>query len=143
MISKRSVLLLLAISWSIIFSGCWDRNIRVPRTVPVQGRVLWRGKPLSGVRVTFHPQFDTGRVAFLPTGWTDANGYFTLSTARIGDGAMPGDYVVTFEWIQVSHDRLGLEIEVDVWKGKYASVETSPWRVTVSSDSQQFDFQLN
>jgi len=82
--------------------------------------VLKGGKPAVGVKVTFHPKFDMGAVKFTPTGMTDRNGRFTLSTASANDGAPPGEYTVTFELLKAGTDNRGLDVEVDVWKGKYA-----------------------
>jgi len=59
--------------------------------VAVTGTVTVNGKPAEGVEVMFNPQ-GSGRMA---TAHTDASGRFSLSTAAAGDGALPGDYVVT------------------------------------------------
>jgi len=59
-------------------------------TVAVTGTVTLMGQPVDNAEVVFNPK--TGRFA---TGVTDASGRFSLSTAKPGDGAMPGDYVVT------------------------------------------------
>ncbi len=81
-----------------------------------------KGRPAADVRVTLHPQFDMGAVKFTPNGTTGKDGTFTISTARPGDGAPPGEYVATFELVRVVSDRKTdyLETEVDVWKGKHA-----------------------
>lgn len=101
-------------------AGCGRGAIKPPHTVPVTGVVLKGGKPAAGVKVTFHPRFDTGTVKFAPSGLTDKNGRFTLSTAAANDGAPPGEYSVTFELLKAASDERGLDVDVDVWKGKYA-----------------------
>ena len=59
-------------------------------TVPVKGTVMFKGKPAENVEVMFNAK--QGRLA---TGATNAEGKFTLSTAKLNDGAMPGEYIVT------------------------------------------------
>jgi len=59
-------------------------------TVAVTGSVTMKGQPVDNAEVVFNPK--TGRFA---TGVTDTSGRFSLSTAKPGDGAMPGEYVVT------------------------------------------------
>src|SRR4029079_14067748 len=105
----------------VIAAGCGGGgSIKAPRTSQSAGTVLKGGKPAVGVKVTFHPKFEMGAVKFTPSGMTDRNGGFTLSTAAANDGAPPGDYTVTFELLKAGTNNRGLDVEVDVWKGKYA-----------------------
>ncbi len=60
-------------------------------TAKVTGTVTYKGTPLDNVSVAFIPQGAGGRPA---TGLTDANGRFTLSTFKTGDGAIPGTHKV-------------------------------------------------
>lgn len=65
---------------------------------PVVGQVVVNGKPAEGATVVFHPQA-AGEVAELrPTGKTDADGRFKLTTRESNDGAPAGDYKVTINW---------------------------------------------
>jgi 5-hydroxyisourate hydrolase-like protein (transthyretin family) len=106
--------------------------------------VLLKGKPAAGVKVTFHPKFDMGAVKFTPSGLTDKNGRFTLSTAAPSDGAPPGEYAVTFELPQVTADKVGREIEVDAWKGKYGDPATDRWKVTIRNGENDLEpFKLD
>jgi hypothetical protein len=75
-----------------------------PETVHAAGIVLVRGSPLAGVRVSYHPQFDIGTVKFIPNGITNKEGRFTLSSGKPGDGAPPGEYIVTFDYPFVTSD---------------------------------------
>ena len=122
-----------------VLSGCGGGGITAPRTAPVAGTVLLKGKPAAGVRVRFHPKFDMGTIKFTPSGLTDKQGRFTLSTAAAGDGAPPGDYAVSFDWPQVTSDRAGLEIEVDAWKGRYADPAAGRWLATVRTQDNQLE----
>ncbi len=61
-------------------------------TVAVTGTLTLSGQPIDNGLVMFDPKQGQGRHA---EGVTDASGHFTLATAKPGDGAMPGEYVVT------------------------------------------------
>ena len=116
--------------------GC-DSGVTPPATVPVSGQVLLKGKPAAGVRVTLHPRFDIGKRDFKPSGETDRQGKFTLSTGAPGNGAPSGEYAVTFEKPRTESDRRnsGIEVEVDDFKGKYSDPATSGNVVTVGRES--------
>lgn len=108
-------------------------------TVPAGGTVLLNGKPKAGIRVIYHQQSDDGRVKCFPNGTTNAEGKFTLSSALPGDGAPPGEYIVTFDFPYVINGPI--EEEVDLFKGKYSDPTKSQWKVKVEANSQE-TFQL-
>lgn len=63
--------------------------------VPVTGTVTLDGKPLADAEVVFHPDPAKGAGGDSASGFTDAQGRFTLRTGRTGkDGAAPGFYRV-------------------------------------------------
>ena len=131
--SMRSAIVIRTSAVAIaLLAGC-SSQISAPTTAPVRGVVKYKGKPLAGISVSFHPQFNIGSVKFTPSGLTGPNGEFTLSTAAAGDGAPPGEYVVTFEFLQVQSDRAssGIEKEVDLLKGKYSDPSQSKWRLQI------------
>ncbi len=72
--------------------GCEGRPSTQPPSpaLPVQGRVFFRGKPLTQGRITFEPT-DGGRDA---TGTIKPDGSFVLSTFGQDDGALPGVHTV-------------------------------------------------
>lgn len=74
-----------------VVAGCGSGGH--PDTATVTGVVTYGGRPLDGVRVIFNTQ-NTPRSA---SATTEADGSFTLSTYRQGDGAVPGSYIVTVE----------------------------------------------
>lgn len=140
--SRRAFVVLVCAAAAGCGSG--SGGISAPRTAPVSGTVLLRGKPATGVKVTFHPQFDMGAVKFTPNGETNKEGRFSLSTAGGGAGAPPGDYAVTFELLRGGADKNGLDIEVDVWKGKYADPAKSSFKVTVKDGDNALEpFKLD
>jgi len=139
----RIALVLLFVLGAI--AGCGGRSITPPFSAPVNGTVTMGGQPVTGVLVKFHPQFDIGRIQFIPSGETDSEGRFLLSTGADGNGAPPGDYVVTFEKLRVESDiqNSGIEMEVDEFGGKYSNPQTSPWLVTVEDGENELEpFEL-
>jgi hypothetical protein len=109
----------------------------------VSGTVQVKGKAVAGVKVSFHAQFDMGSVKFTPSGLTDKEGRFTLTTAVQNDGAPRGDYLVTFEMLQAGADKRGQDIEVDVWKGKYGDPARGEKVTVTSGDNVLGPFSLN
>jgi hypothetical protein len=98
---------------------------------PVEGEVLIQGEPRANVSVQFWHQDPSiqGNDRY-PTGMTDAQGRFRLSSYAFQDGAVPGDYVVTFSWMS-STDIDGM----DLLDGAWGDPESSPFRATVRADS--------
>ncbi len=111
---------LVALACALLVGCGGPASLSAPRTAPVSGTVLHKGKPLAGVRVTFHPRFDIGSVKFAPSGLTGNDGRFTLSTVAAGDGAPAG-----------------LDTEVDAWKGKYADPTAGQWPATVGAGENE------
>ena len=67
-------------------------------TVPVDGILTCDGKPVANVLVTFTPKggegVDPNNPGKAAIGKTDAEGRFTLTTYKIGDGAIVGQHTV-------------------------------------------------
>jgi type II secretory pathway pseudopilin PulG len=67
-----------------------------PRKSPVQGRVMYRSRPVLLVTVTFVPDVARGNLRGRDgRATTAADGSFTLQTYPHGPGVMPGAYRVT------------------------------------------------
>jgi hypothetical protein len=66
---------------------------------PVRGRVAYLGQPTPGAIVVFHPAGNDDPAAPRPSGQVQADGSFSLSTFKPGDGAPAGDYQVAIAWI--------------------------------------------
>jgi hypothetical protein len=106
----------------IAVTSCGDG--KYPKTHAVKGKVLVDGQPAKDCQVSFHrlsgPQLATPAT---PSGVTDDNGVFQLTSYVAEDGAPEGEYVVKIEWRERSGitksdfdgpDRLG---------GDYANLE--------------------
>jgi hypothetical protein len=94
-ISMRTHLLATAIAASaFLCSSCGQSN----GLYPVYGKVLYKGEPAVGATVTFVPK---GQRDVLheqtPQGVVEEDGSFTLA-GPLGQGAVPGEYVVLVEW---------------------------------------------
>src|SRR5262245_34603289 len=127
---------------TLLVVGCGGGTISPPTdTRAVSGSVLYKGKPATQVTVTFHPQFPLDH--FKPTGTTDAKGKFILGTGGTQNGAPPGEYLVTFEKLTAGSDKHGLDIEIDLWKGKYSDPKTSKFKVEIRDDVVLEPFNLD
>lgn len=72
-------------------SGCGRKS----DTVPVTGSVSYRGQPLTKGDVQMVPlEIAAGKTRRPATATIDANGQFTMSTFKLGDGMVPGKYGV-------------------------------------------------
>ena len=83
--------------------------------VPVSGKITYKGKPVDGAQVTFLAVAASGGRS--ASGQTTADGTFTLTTNKTGDGAVPGEYVVTVAKTESS----GKTTEIDAAAGEYGA----------------------
>lgn len=74
------------------FEGCGDPS-KPPgaATLPVKGKVFYRGRPLTRGTITFEPD-GAGKEAF---GTVGPDGTFVMSTYRKDDGAVLGNHRVS------------------------------------------------
>jgi carboxypeptidase family protein len=87
---RRSMFGLIGLA---LLVGCNSGS--VSGTVPVSGKVTYKGAPVEGAIVTFVPE-GKGRTA---TATTRAGGVFSLTTVD-ASGAMPGKYKVTVDKVE-------------------------------------------
>ena len=117
--------LLAALAFSAS-AGCGsDAGAYVGSTVPVKGKVTYKGKPLTQGEIVFEPD-SGGREAH---GAIGPDGGFELTTFNKGDGAVPGTHRVAvsgtskkdgvpLKYKNVSSSKV--EVEVAEGKGEYA-----------------------
>ena len=108
--------LLTAISVGMF--GCGGEK-KLAGTVPVSGTVKLKGAPLAGATVMFAPTTTGVRAA---SGMTDANGQFKLTTLQAGDGAFPGDFLVTV----TKTETVGKQYTPDEANAYYNEHQTQP-----------------
>lgn len=94
-------------------------------TVPVKGKVLYKGKPLTRGSIVFEPT-DSGREAH---GEIDAEGGFVLTTFQEGDGAVPGVHRVGVAAARVGKSAV---------PAKYKSLSSSRTEVEISADRSEY-----
>lgn len=109
--------------------GDYSQQSEAVDTVEASGTLTFKGKPLAGFQVAFHPA-DGKRISI---GVSDASGKFVLGTNTKDDGAVPGINKVSVVWQPPEDDGMGNVID-DPSKlpkapvqlpPKYASPETS------------------
>lgn len=130
----------LAVAALIFAVGC-DRG---PPVVRVEGKVLLDGKPLAASDVGFSP-VGSGDV-LAAGGRTRDDGTFVLSSrgARLGAGALLGEYIVTIRKIKDPPEGEAYQsgiIEYIV-PPRYGDTEKSPLRATVVSGRNVFEFAV-
>ena len=114
----------------LVFAGCGPSSassVGVP-TSPVQGKVTYKGQPLTKGRVIFEPD-GKGKEAF---GDIQPDGTFVLTTYKKDDGAVLGNHRVS---ITVAGKALPM---------KYGSPNTSKLEVEVvegKTDDYTFDLK--
>ena len=101
-----------------------------PKKYSVSGVIKVNGEPAERVAVLFHHE-DKGMSSNLrfPTGVTNAEGVFHLSSTGEKDGAVAGTYTVTFSWLS-SPDLDAY----DMLNGAFGKPETSQFQVKVPLD---------
>jgi hypothetical protein len=109
---------------------------------PVRGQILVDGKPVAQAQVLFHPA-EGVKDDPLPTGHTDDQGYFDLTSYKNGDGAPEGSYAVTVTWFRVFGGGREEIVSRNVLPRRYAAPQSSQLRATVAKGKNDLDpFQL-
>lgn len=113
-------------------------------TIPVEGVLTYKGKPVPKIAVSFMPEGGKGQIA---QGTTDENGRFELQTRTPGDGAMAGEYLVGFRFVPDEVPEMpgfpGSKPVVSPLPRKYADSISSGVTASVSESSKNvFHFDL-
>jgi hypothetical protein len=121
--------------------GCGPVDVPRALTVPVTGKVLYRGKPLTGGNIHFLPE--SGQPA---TGEIRADGTYRLSTFKKGDGAVPGHHRVAVvsgnAGPTVMPGSPGYKKPRALVPGKYGAPETSGLEADVGKKGAEVNFDL-
>jgi hypothetical protein len=113
---------------SLVLLPCWGCSKETPygygaQTVPVKGKVTYKGQPLTQGSITFEPD-GSGREAH---GGIQPDGTFVLTTFKEGDGAVAGVHRVAVrgtgkggkEVVPVKYrDTSSSKVQVEVTEGK-------------------------
>ena len=103
---------------------------------PVRGQILVNGKPAGQAQVLLHPA-EGGQSEPHPTGQTDDQGYFTLTSYTNGDGAPEGSYAVTVTWFRVADGGRNEVVRYNALPQRYAAPQSSQLRVTIAKGNNE------
>ena len=116
---------------------------------PVAGRVTFKGEPMAGAMIGFHPLDDPDPRAARMQATAGKDGRYTLTTYTTGDGAPAGGYAVTIYWpgqrVKRKADTPAAEddeIPPDRLKREFADPKTTRLRATVRAEPNTIDFNL-
>ncbi len=134
--------LALAASLAGAACGCGGPKDIHPETVPVQGKVTYKGAPVPQGTITF--QSDSGQPA---TGKIQPDGTYRLSSFAEGDGAVPGHHRVMIvandaDPTKIPGSSPGYKTPKDLVPAKYGKLDSSALDATVSKDKTAYDFDL-
>src|SRR5262249_25120035 len=109
----------------------------------VRGKVTYKGQPIKGAVVTFHPVGGDPLRATRPTGVTAEDGSYTLSCEK-GTGAPPGQYVVTVVWMKDVEKKKGFSTDtqseqIDQLQNRYADSTKSQIKFQIKSGNNNLD----
>ena len=140
MIRSAHLCLLLCLCGFFIGCGGGDHGI-----VPAKGVVTFKGAPIAKIAVVFTPAEGKGSIA---EGITDESGNFQLQTLEPGDGAMVGNYKVSFRYVSdVIPDMPGFvggkKAEPSPIPAKYGDANKSGFTATVDADSSKNVFKFD
>ena len=135
--------------WAVIICSCGDDDRM--KTYPVEGQVLIinprtkKYEPLEGAMVSFHPNDRAKFAKEAPSGTTDKQGNFKLSTYLADDGAPISDYKVTIvKYPTNGDDPDGDQATRNLLPEIYGRPESTPFKVTVKEGDNKFDaFKLS
>jgi hypothetical protein len=137
----RVLALCLSATLGGLVLGCGDGEDAHPATVPVQGKVTYKGEPVPKGTITFQP--DGGRPA---VGEIQPDGTYQLSTFGDKDGAIPGPHKVMIIANTGDPTKMpsspGYVVPKDLVPKKYADLKTSGLEITVSKDKTAYNFDL-
>jgi hypothetical protein len=116
--------------------GCGEAKPERILLHPVQGAITFKGHPIPGAFLTFHPKsavknFPTPRAS------VDGSGRFTLCTYDGGDGAPEGEYIVTVQWYKPIRKGDDVVAGPNVIPRKYAVPSASTINVRIAAGINQ------
>ncbi len=106
-----------------------------PKLYPVTGTIKVDGKPAGDALVFLHRQGRDNPNEPVPYGKCGPDGTFTVTTSKEGDGAPPGEYVLTVVWPDMSKAPDGNGERPDLLRGTYSKAAQSALKATVEAKS--------
>jgi hypothetical protein len=138
-IRLRTVFVLPALSVAALLAvSCGDGRRPV---FPVHGQVLYEDKPAPEALIIFQPVNDPDPRAPRPIARANAEGSFSPTTYRTGDGAPAGEYDVTITWVkEVDNQSVPKEEQKpprNLIPDRYGKAETSGLRVQIKAEPNE------
>jgi hypothetical protein len=126
--ARRQLLLAIAPAF-LLLAGCAEKWAEV---FPVSGTIKVDGQTPVGAQLVLHPvaAAATDAEVVTPTGRVKSDGTFAITSYKDGDGAAPGEYIVTVQWYKIDKDG---NVGPNVIPEQYTNPKTSPVKVTVSA----------
>lgn len=119
--------MVVALSLLPLCAGCGSSSAsQGAATLPVKGKVMFKGQPLKKGTITFEPD-GAGKNA---SGEIQPDGTFVMSTYTAGDGAVVGNH-------RVAVARAGRSVPL-----RFASVSASKIEVEVSEGKTDYTIEL-
>lgn len=145
----RTLLRMTVVGIGIAGLGCagepkWDGEVDVS---PARGTLTVAGAPLPGAHLILHPVDANQKLK--PQAYTGPDGAFAVTAFRTGDGAPPGEYVVTVgpnphpEMIDGRYVEADTNVRTKAEEAKakippkFTKRETSPLKITVKKDAPE------
>lgn len=164
-VTRLTIVLTGVAAAAIVLGGACNRGANKPKTYPVTGTVTDNnGQPVAGATVNFTPkepaapgqtQGQSGPQA--ASAVTDEQGRYQIGTFAKGDGALPGEYLVSVTKYEGGGPTGGSGSEEEyrpplpgeepivpknVLPQKYANPNTSGLSVKVEAKSNTYDIKL-
>jgi hypothetical protein len=125
-VSEPRAARLVVLALALFAASCGSGG---PKAYPVKGVLKVNGKPAEGATVSFHRK-EPFEKTIVPTGKTDKDGKFSLTTYKVDDGAPVGEYYVSITW---PASRKGWRPGPDRLDGKFSDPKRSPITRTVEA----------
>jgi hypothetical protein len=154
----RPIVIALSSAVTVVVLGCAGDESGLDRRYKVTGHVTYNSQPVAKGTIAFEPSNPPVPIGRHASGFIE-NGYYTLTTAIEGDGALPGEYKVVISSSSVDFGSSiksqpglahqgGEEFKKAVKAGKslvpvkYANSTTSGLTAKVETRAMTFDFDL-
>ena len=115
----------------LFVAGCSPSG---PKLVPVTGKVSVNGKPARSAIVFMHRKGKSDMLEPTPFATATDDGSFAIAWEPGREGAMPGDYVVTVIWPDMTKEPDGSGGRPDVLRGGFDKIPTSKLTATVKTE---------
>jgi hypothetical protein len=134
-VCRPTLFSLVVLALALLCSACSSGRKPVN---PVRGQILVDGKPAANAQVLFHPAEGDNDDPH-PTGQTDDQGYFHLTSYTNSDGAPEGSYIVTVTWFRVFGGGRQEIVSRNVLPNRYAVPQSSQLRATVAKGNNELN----